>query len=614
MKAPLNTEIQPMEKCNRFILFFLVGLVLVSLAACVSTKNLQKARDAYQNGQLEQAYQYYTELAQQNPSNKDVRQGLEQTERALVDQAVQRSEAILAGSGVKTPTIYNKALSTLNKARQYDPAGEVIPSKIQAISSQLEELERANRRKKQQFAANIQAEEFDAARNALNSLLQTAPNDPELHHMESIWNTAFANSLEERIRESLGRGRLSESKALFQQYKALTLPAERRDRFADWFEQESIAVMQTKIDRLIAGEKYYLAYDTIQGSPYAPNLATRINRIRREGAAHYLALANAHLENGNISRAYLEAVKGLELDGDNPGLFALHRDTRDQILEQLQEYIAIPAFGAPESDPDLGPQFSDALISYLFRILPYGINIVERQKVDLLVKEENLGAREAANRLRADLFISGNVSLLKIDRQESSNKVRVRVKVGEEKQLNPAYEAWLRLPADQQGRTDPPPQNISRDRFETVTYTKGKTTVKGFGSVSLRIFNTRKGAVTYAQEFNANYSTVDTFQDGVAYAGIEGDPLELPTDTEIREKLRNRIIEQIADVVKEKFHKREANFLQTAHYHLSRQEPRKGLDNLAYGFLYCIKAQIPNDNGDFQKTVQTILQLTEGRP
>jgi len=338
-----------------------------------------------------------------------------------------------------------------------------------------------------------------------------------------------------------------------------------------------------------------------------------MRRIRREGADHYLALAQRHQQHGNVSRAYLEAVKGLELDRNDPELFTVHRDTRDQILEDLQEYIAIPAFGAPASDPDLGPQFSDALISYLFRILPYGINIVERQKVDLLVKEQNLGAMEAASRLRADLFVSGNVSLLKIDRQESTNKVRVRAKVGEKQSLNPAYEAWLRLPAQQRENTPAPAQTIKTDTYETVTYTKGRTTVKGFGSVSVRIFNTRKGAVTYAQEFNAKYSAADDFQDGVDYAGIEGDPLQLPTDTEIREKLRNKIIEQIADVVKEKFEKREASYLQDARYHLSRKEYQQGLNNLAYGFLYCVKAKIPSSNPDFKKIVDTVLDLTEGR-
>jgi hypothetical protein len=37
------------------------------------------------------------------------------------------------------------------------------------------------------------------------------------------------------------------------------------------------------------------------------------------------------------------------------------------------------------------------------------------------------------------------------------------------------------------------------------------------------------------------------------------------------------------------------------------------LDNLAYGFLYCVKAKISPDNQDFKKIVAKILELTEGR-
>ena len=43
------------------------------------------------------------------------------------------------------------------------------------------------------------------------------------------------------------------------------------------------------------------------------------------------------------------------------------------------------------------------------------------------------------------------------------------------------------------------------------------------------------------------YEVGDEYQDAVDSAGIEGDPLQLPTDTEISEKLRSKIIAQIAE-------------------------------------------------------------------
>jgi len=601
-----------MRKAVILILFNPV-ILLLFFSGCVTTKSLQTARDAYDAGHLEQAYSHYAELAKANPSNAQVLEGLEQTRRALLNKALSSSRAIIAEAQAKTLPVYRAALKPLEQANQFDPNGDTIPPKMREIESTMDGILEEIEQRKKMFARDIRKGDFASARQNLDFIRQSHPELPDLNRMETTWSAFFADSLEKIMLELLVKGNIDEIKPFQDQWNRLSLPEDRRHVFNERVRHESLKILRVQAKELMSKKEYYRAYQAIVRSGATEDLSDLMSLIKTEGRGHYASLALSYLQDGNLSRAYLETVKGLEIAPKDQEIFTLHRDSRDQMLTNLQKYIAIPAFGAPASDPDLGPQFSDALISYLFRILPYGINIVERQKVDLMINEQILGTREAANRLSVDLFVSRNVSLLKIDRQESSNQVSVRVKVGQAESLNPAYEAWLRLPTERRIKTPPPAQTIKTDKYESVMYTKGRTTLKGFGSVALRIFDTNKGAINYAQEFNATYEVSDDYQDGVSYADIKGDALELPTETEIREKLRNKIIEQVAVVVKKQFEKREAIYLQDAQYHLSRSEKDKAVDNLALGFLYCVKAKVPFDDPDFTQIREKILDLTEGR-
>jgi hypothetical protein len=333
--------------------------------------------------------------------------------------------------------------------------------------------------------------------------------------------------------------------------------------------------------------------------------------IQLKGSTFYLQKAQNYFQRGNVSRAYLEAVKGYELDPQLPELFEIYRDTRDEILKKLQVYIAISAFGAPDGKPDLGPQFSDALISYLFRTLPYGINIVEREKIDLLMKEHKREFEVLGDILNVNMIVTGNVSLMNIDKQNAQNVTTVRVQTGEKKEANPEYDLILKTHKNLEKVTLPNPV-ITIPLYETYNYTHGKTTIKGFATVSVRIFDVQQGSIIYAQEFNANYEKSDTYQDAVAPANIQGDLLELPTDTEVMENLRNSIIEQLAAVIQQHFEKREGSFLKDAQYFLVRKEVPKAIDALAAGFLYCTKAGIGKESSAFQTIRDLIIEHTEG--
>lgn len=585
-------------------------IVFLILGACVPPQEMNSARNLYQSGRLEDAFHSYQSILQKDPNNREAAATLEKIKQDIANQAITQAQQTCDPGSTNVKQV-DLAINILNQATRFAPRNQELIAVTQRYQNQRQKIKEANLLKAEEFKLALRDHQLDKARQILHQLESSDPTTPGLVEMRHNYKSIYINHLKKDLQSAVKNGNFKQAHKDLTTLKDLGLPPAETSQLASLIKTAESGKIKHRVENLIVHQQYYTAYMLILSHGYEQELASELDLIRSQGSAFYLQQSSRRLGQGNISRAYIEAVKGLELDPNNSELFDLHRDTRDQVLQRVQQYIAIPLFGAPREQPDLGPQLSDALISYLFRILPYGINIVEREKIDLLLEEQKLEYKKVGNLLNVGLIITGNISLLNIDRQESSRTVTTKVKTGEKAISNPEYETWLRLPLETRNHTQQPQKLLTIPSYQTFTYKKGTVTLKGFTSVSLRIFDTHKGSVIYAQEFNANYTVSDDFQDELELGGIPGDPLELPSNTEIREKLRNKIIRQLAEVISKQFDKREHSFLVDAKYYLSRHENDKALDKLSQGFLYCIKAKIKTNDPDYSEIRDKIIKFTE---
>ncbi len=580
------------------------------LASCVTSPDLQLAQNAMMNGELETAHKHYVNVLRDNPSNKTAMDALNQIRTKLTEKARQDAAANLQSASVITAPLLRSSLARLQKATEFDPDGSLLGNDIRQYQSNLAQLDDDNRNRAQQARELLVAQQFVEAKKRVNTITQTDPDFVDLQLLRSEFRTSYGAFLEEVIINAYQAGKMKDARTAMQQWLSLGFSPTEQNRMQATVQKQEIAILKKNNRELTRKKQYYKAFLELNQSQFKDDMSDILAKTRRDGAKFYLHQAQKRVNKGDISRAYLEAVKGYELNPDLPGIFEIHRDTRDQILEEVQRYIAIPAFDSPKNDPDTGTQFSDALISYLFRILPYGINIVERGKIDILLEEHKREFSQVANILNVDLIVSGNVSLLKIDKQDNQRQNTVRVPIGEKMGLNPEYELFMKA-GTSQNMSQAPPKTIKIAEYGNFTINKGRSVIKGFANVAVRIFDTSKGRITYAQEFNANYQDEDEYQDALDLAGIEGDPLTLPTDTEVREKLRKQIVKQLADIVQKQFEKREKDFLENARYHLARREKNKAVQKLARGFLYSVKAKVALNDPDFTEIRDKIIDLTE---
>ncbi len=371
-------------------------------------------------------------------------------------------------------------------------------------------------------------------------------------------------------------------------------------------------VVRREVSDLRDLNKYFSAYTMIVDSDLS-GFDDLLDELRTEGSRYYLDSGRDNLSKGTLFHAYIAAVKAKILDPDDDEIFAFHRDCADKVEASTHVQIGIAAFDSPKNEPDAGKEFSDELISRLTKSLPYGVTIIERAKIDEALKEHDRHVDKAAQILGIHLAIVGNVSTLTVDSQTSERENITRVKVGTDSVPNPAYDQYRRRYGDNTSKWPSlPPMVIEKDRLDMIRYRKGKTKMEGVMTVSVRIFTTDKGAITEAETFTVTDSKMDKFQGGVPDAGIEDDPLELPTELTMKRSLRDEAVQKAAAWVLRNFECRQGRYYAAADAYMARRERQVAVEPLAQGYLYCLLAGIPQDDKWARKIRQLVLyDLTE---
>lgn len=372
------------------------------------------------------------------------------------------------------------------------------------------------------------------------------------------------------------------------------------------FVADILEMVKRRAEMMMAENRWIEALDYLK-QWQSKELASLLRDANRGAAGYLLAIARSELERGRVGKAYLYSLRAAALDPRDMEIFQVNKRARDLVNKEIQSYIAIASFDTPSDDPDAGKQFSDSLISFLYQELPYGVNILEREKIDYALQEQSAAA--TSDMLGVDLVVTGSVSLFKVESSIDTRKATVKVAGNEEMVVNPAFTQMHQLYGpDTSQWPEVPEKTIKKVEMERIQYTKGTGRKEGFAKVSVRIFDAAKGTISFVKDYNANVSKVSEFQDEVADAGIEYIPMSLPSDTELKEEMRRGIIQELAAVVQASFERRELRFFNQVQFYLDRLERDEALEALAAGYLYCLQDGIGEANPEF---VQFKLMIEE---
>ncbi len=531
---------------------------------------------------LEAVRHYETALSEatDSSSRKTITDKLDQAKVLLVDEYLDRAETALDAGSTKIAGI-ERAIVILEQVARYDDSQQRIADRLQRYRDKKQSTIAINRDVTAQSQQLIGQFKFEEARKELEKILSSDPNNEKLK--QDLLLVLTLNKLYLEMQDALSNKELGKAIDVFQK---MTDSAPVPLRFADLPERTDFVKLIISQSNSLQRQNHWWDAYLFLSKWDVDELQDELKQVRIKGAAWYSQQTRNLIKKDEIFKGYLLIDRAIQLDGKNPDIFAQHRMAGDMVDRSMQSNIAVASFDSPSNDPDAGRQFSDSLISYLYEVFPYGINILEREKIDL-IKKEHTEEEDLAQILGVDLMVTGTVSLFKVDKNVDERTATVKIKVNEEID----YDKMISLfGSDRQNWPTKESQMPKKVNYENISYKKGKAELQGFSKVSVRIFDTSKGAIAFVRDYEGNVNYTSDFQDEVLDANILYKPIDLPAETEAKEKMRKEIVTQIGKVVQASFENRETRFLNQARFYIGRKEYQRALRPIAEGYLYCTKA------------------------
>ncbi|MGD9972023.1 MAG: hypothetical protein AB7S77_03085 [Desulfatirhabdiaceae bacterium] len=597
---------------------FLMVILLLVWSGCVSSVHVEKGNQSYQSKNYIQAAEYYERALQEEPDSSDrddVREKLEKAKVLITDDVIGRYGVITLSDRNNLNRI-DFQIEKIREVVKWDDRQQRMKQEIDRLKQTREKAVADRNAKNQEFEQLIQTLNrkiagFDmaGAQKTFEQAGSTGVISPKIDSYNDLINKLIR--LMNEYNKSLSSGNADNAIANLMAYKTLSPDPVEFDRAPN--REYLIKLLDDEFTRLISNNKWRAALEKLSSIPIS-ELKEKYAFIRIDGSDYYYKKAQEAQNNSQINLAYLYAVQSAILDESNFNNHLLLRDTQDFVEKSIHRNIAISTFESPSTDIDSGRQCSESLISLLYKSLPYGINILEREKIDMILKEhkDQKESEVAQNILNADLIISGSVSLFNVESTIEKRNSTARVVVGEDISENPEFTQMVKtMGADTSKWPSVPPKTIKTPRYEVVGYTKGTGKLKGFAKATVRVFNTRKGTIEFIKEFDSNVEYASEFQDEVKDAGIESKAMKLPTETEIKVTLRNDLVGQIGAVINKLFENQENRFYTQANMYMDRQEIENSHQPLAQGYFYCVKEKLLDSKEVCKKIDGLVRQVIE---
>lgn len=580
---------------KKVLFSLLMILLIIQIQGCIIPPSVKRGDDFFAKKNYYKAISAY-ELGLSKTNDpalqKTIKQKIASIKGILTDYYLAGAEAVYNRQENITVPIINNVIGILEQGSKWDDDQRRIASKIDIYKQEKKTLLDTIQDDLQKAIKESNGYNYEQAEKLINGVLSIDPKNQDL--LKEKKQIAVRKGHFKKIKAYLAKGDLENA---LNSYKRLLNATPKGLTFSTFpLKGTFVSLISEKVVDLKEENKWHKAYSLLTRWDL-PELDEELNEVKSKGSEYYYENVKSSVEfDDNYFKAYLYCIKANELNPKDMRIFEVHKNVKDHVDKSMQRYIAIGSFDPPSNEPDAGKQFSDSLISYLYRVLPYGINIMERDKIDTILKEQ----KSVGDILGVNLIVTGTVSLFKVDTSIDKRTATIKFRVGEETVENPAFMQMFKLYGKNTALwPSVPPKTIKKERYQLLNYTKGTAQVKGFAKVSVRIFDTKKGAITFVKDFDATAMNSCEFQDEVKEAGIRYVPKSLPSDTEIKEQMRKKIVSEIAKVVEASFEHREIRFLNDVNFFIDRREFEAALKPLATGHLYCILDNIKPDNKAF---------------
>jgi tetratricopeptide (TPR) repeat protein len=528
-----------------------------------------------------------------------------------------------------TMSQYDQAIADLEDVLPFDEPGKPwrIAEKLTSYKGERQKLETEIRALLGEASEHRQAQRWKEAAASINKAIAKDPEWPDAQDLRRRIISERDDYYAGRIRSMCDAGRWKDALDLLEQFRA-----EEPQPQASSIQTVETQVEKTKGDMIrrdvtkdIEEKRYFDAYHRIQEAKVT-GCTDLLETIKRDAYKHYVSLAKSALNDVRYFHAYAAAVKARELpkpeatseeDPENIA-FELHRQCADLVDDSIRVEVCIAAFDSPQSEAAAGREFADRLVADLLPILPYGLRLDDRRKVEYATVGDREKLRDGLRLVGVSWAVQGSLGIsIAKDRQERDKIQWVPVR---QTIINPQYETDIETFTKQYGKDSAkwprqPSRTITVELTKEVTCKVGTERMEGEITVSANIYSAADGAIVQSQSFRIARDVNDTFGDGIDQAGIKADPLEMISQMAFRQQLEQEMRKQVMDWLLRNFAPRQEKFCDLAQYHIDRREWDLAVMAATQGYYYCLRDNVPPDDKWFVKLRQLALfDLTESTP
>ncbi|MEE8429670.1 MAG: CsgG/HfaB family protein [Candidatus Desulfatibia sp.] len=581
-------------------------LLAVFLFGCAAAgkKHYDTGLQLSSAGKYTEAIAYLQQAIEKEPNNKEYQKALTDIKSNLIANYVTAGSEALGSESPVTIGAINRAKDKLAKAQEIDPEHADVANLAARIAKQqdvlLSEVKALYTGAKQQIDAGdwikayfnlrqIQSR-FPNYEDSFQLLRQAVDQGSQASYQQAkeLFDREDFAGAGEHLRKTLAlKGDHGPAREL------LNLVQERDNK--DYFvRQAREAVMAQKWDRAVKTYQRALAYE-----PDNNTLRKLIGLVRTKAGEFYVRKSRSQMDDGwllkgfesfSLAKKYMNAQSDFQLntlkkdltsraaytaenfkeqglfggawfwygkiqsiDPDYPKLFFLTQAMEDNIQQRVQKSIAVFDFNSPSNNADAGIIVANNLITYLFKNASGDIKILERENLKSILEEMKLGqigvvsgntAKQMGSVYGIDVAIMGSVLLYNVDATSSEGTKSVRYKVGTKIDDNIDYLNWkARNPKPTPMQlSKAPPAKITIPVYTEKDYKVSKHKKVGFVQLSFRIVDVSTGENIQVKTIEAKETVEDETSAGLPEAKIKFDPLEIPTDTEILQKMTEKVV------------------------------------------------------------------------
>lgn len=626
---------------SRRIVFAIFILFVCSTWACVVSESFKIGQEMAKEKRWDEAIAYYEKALKESPDNSDYKSALAAAKQESAKVHYERAKNAASKLSQQDLPGIERVMKEADKAYELDPQNAEISAFHAGLVKKKNDLQATIKSLYAQAETDLKKEDWPAAISSLKKINEIFPSYEDIGDKLAL---AYQQSAKLNYRMGVELSKKEDWKGAAKAFKAvldvtpnyfdtqkLYSEAKSKDSIDYFLGEATRAEASKNLERAILMYEKALEYDPARSDiknrlnsdmekagqdcfddamksikagrlgrasqklqaakTYSPSIQQNLlyREISSSLIAKLMTRADAYSEKGKWANALVWYQKVEAIDPNYANIFFKVQETKDNIKKRIRKSIAVFDFKSPSNNKDAGKIIASKLITYLYRNASGDVRIIERENLESILKELQLGqtglvdvdtVQKVGKMGGIDTFIMGDVLRFSTEYKDYPSNNQVKVLVDEEDVHNPAFSDWLLAhpKPTEDDMKNAPPRTIKKKNYQFVSYKSGYARVSTSLETSYKLIDTRSGENLFANTVSGKLAKESKYQDGVPLANIPHIQLEIPTELDVLDELTNAKVTEMGQSILKHFQNLEIEYFNAGQQQNKRRNGEEAVE------------------------------------